>query len=232
MNIAAERLGPVRRVARVRGRPLVASAVLALLLIGCGKGPSKSQALDSVQNGPKEDGSCTLPVDILSHVKMQYTTKGICVPKEGAGKASACMNALVAAGVTKPMPEAYMLTWPDEVATASLADIPAYERRARNLVYGACVELAGNLRDGRFTCADVRASKVLKVTALDDTHADVLYEREIVLRPTLAAIDTACGAVSRPPGESTVAFVKSAAGWVLASAASSSNGGGGDGGPN
>ena len=206
-------------------RHLVVGGLLAVVLLGCGKGPSKSQAFEAIQSGTKEDGSCTLPVDILSHVKMQYTTKGICVPKEGSEKARACMNALVAAGVTKPMPAEYMLTWPDEVSSASLSDIPAYERHARNLVYGSCVELSGNLRDGRFTCADVQASKVLKVTAQDDTHADVLYERAIALRPMLTAVDAACGAVTRPPGESTVGLVKSDSGWTLASAASAGDGG-------
>ncbi len=204
--------------------------VLALLVAGCGKGPSKSAALEAIQAGPKEDGSCTLPVEILSHVKMQYTTKGICVPKEGSDKARACINALVAAGVTKTMPADYMVTWPDEVSSASLSDIPAYERRARALIYSTCVELSGNLRDGRFPCADVQASKVLKVTATDDTHADVLYERAIALRPMLTAVDAACGSVSRPPGESTVGFVKTDAGWILASAASGATGG--DGGAN
>jgi len=206
-------------------RHLFVGGVLAVILLGCGKGPSKSQAFEAIQSGAKEDGSCTLPVDILSHVKMQYTTKGICVPKEGSEKARACMNALVAAGITKAMPAEYMLTWPDEVSSASLSDIPAYERRARNLVYGSCVELSGNLRDGRFPCADVQPSKVLKVTALDDTHADVIYERAIALRPMLTAVDAACGAVTRPPGESTVAFVKSDTGWVLASAAAAGDGG-------
>ena len=158
---------------------------------------------------------------------MQYTTKGICVPKEGSDKARACINALVAAGVTKTMPADYMVTWPDEVSSASLSDIPAYERRARALIYSTCVELSGNLRDGRFQCADVQASKVMKVTATDDTHADVEYERAVALRPMLTAIDAACGTVTRPPGESTVGFVKTDAGWVLASAASGATSGDG-----
>jgi hypothetical protein len=198
--------------------------VLAAIAIGCGGGPSKSQALEQIQAGIKEEGSCTLPVDILSHVKMQHATKGICVAKEGAAKARACIDALLAAGATHRMPDAYMLAWPDEVATASLSDIPAYERRPRSLVYGICVELVNELRDGRFTCADVRAEKVLKVTATDDTHADVRYERDVKLRPTLAAIDAACGTVTRPPGEATVAFVKGSSGWSLASAASADGG--------
>lgn len=199
--------------------------MLAVVLVGCGSGPSKSQALEVVQSGVKEDGSCTLPLDILSHVKMQHSTKGICVPKEGAVKARACVDALVAAGITQRMPDAYMLAWPDEVATASLADVPAYERRARNLVYGTCVELRGDLREGRFTCADVHAEKVLKVTATDGTHADVRYEREIKLRPMLSAIEAACGTVTRPPGESTVAFAKGASGWTLAPAVADADAG-------
>jgi hypothetical protein len=214
---------------RLRDMMVGATLVLAapIILVGCSKGPSKTQAFESIQSGVKEDGSCTLPVDILSRVKMQYSTKGICVPKEGAEKAKACIDALVAAGATKRMPDAYMLAWPDEVATASLSDIPAYERRARNLVYGECVELAGNLRDGRFPCADVQAEKVLRVTALDDTHADVAYERKLTLKPELAAIDKACGTVTRPPGESTVAFVKTEGTWGLASAVPAGDGGGG-----
>lgn len=202
------------------------------LLLGCSSGPSKGKALEAIQNGTKEDGSCILPVEILSRVKMQHSTKGICVPKEGAEKARACIDALVAAGVTHKMPDSYMLAWPDEVATASLADVPAYERRARSLIYGTCVELVGELREGRFTCADARADKVIKVTATDDTHAEVRYEREIKLRPSMAAIDAACGAASKPPGDATVTFVKGSDGWTLASAAGAGAVGsdGGDGG--
>lgn len=213
------------RLASRAGWGVICPVVLGGLLVGCGKGPSKSQAFDAIQAGPREDGTCTLPVDILSHVKMQYATKGICVPREGSDKARACINALVAAGVTRAMPPDYMVGWPDEVSSASLSDIPAYERRARNLVYSSCVELSGNLRDGRFNCADVHASKVLKVTATDETHADVLYEREIAMRPMITAVDTACGVVTRPPGESTASVVKSGTGWVLASGASTGDGG-------
>lgn len=195
-------------------------AVLAALLTACGSGPSKTQALDAIQSGVKEDGSCTLPLDVLAQVKVQHTTKALCVPKEGAPKARACIDALVTAGVTHAMPDAYMLAWPDEVSGASLSDVPAYERRARNLVFGTCVELVGDLRAGRFTCSDVQASKILRVSTSDATHADVRYEREIKLRPSLPAIEAACGAVTRPPGETQVAFVKNAAGWELATGAS------------
>lgn len=201
----------------VSGGPVLAG--LLALLAACGSGPSKTQALEAIQSGVKEDDSCTLPLDVLSSIKVQHATRAVCVPKEGAARARACIDALVAAGVTRPMPASYMLAWPDEVSGASLTDIPAYERRARNLTYGTCVELVGDLRAGRFACADVQAAKVLKVTTADPTHADVRYEREIKLRPTLPAIDAACGAVTRPPGESQVAFVKSAGGWALATAA-------------
>jgi hypothetical protein len=200
------------------GSYVIAGALLAVTLVACSGGPSKSQAFEAIQSGVKETGSCTLPVEILTKVKVQHVSKGLCVPREGADQARACVEALVAAGITHRMPDTYMLGWPDDVSTASLSDVPAYERRARNLVYSTCVELAGGLREGLFTCADARAEKVLKVTSLDPTHADVQYQREVNLRPTLTAIDTACGAVTRPPGESTVAFTKTSAGWQLGSA--------------
>jgi len=180
--------------------------------------------MEAIQGGVKEDGSCTLPLDILATVKMQHATKGLCVPKEGADKARICIDALVAANVTHRMPESYMVAWPDDVSGASLKDIPAYDRRARNLVYAGCVELAGDLRDGRFPCAEARADKILKVTALDATTADVRYSRAIEIKPTLAAIEAACGAVSRPPAESTIGFVKGGDGWILASAAPAGSG--------
>jgi hypothetical protein len=198
--------------------PATLAVVLVLVLAGCGGGPSKSQALESLQSGVKEDGSCTLPAEVLTTLKMQHATRALCVPREGAERARACIDALVAAGLTRRMPDAYMLGWPDDEATASLKDIPAYERRARNLVYLGCVELSDGLREGRFACADVRATKVLKVTSTDATHADVLYERELSLQPAMAAIEAACGAVSRPAGEATVTFEKGASGWAPASA--------------
>ena len=199
---------------------LLVGALVGALLVGCSSGPSKSAAYDAIQaSGVREDGSCTLPVEMLTTIKVQHATKAMCVPREGAEKARACVEALVTAGITRKMPETYMLTWPDEVSGASLSDVPAYDRRARNLTYITCVELVGDMRDGRFPCADVHADKVLKVTTIDPTHADVRYERDVKLKPTLPAIDAACGAVTRPPGEATVAFVKGASGWVLASAA-------------
>ena len=198
-------------------KTVVAGALCALVLVACGGGPSKSQAMEAIQSGVKEDGTCTLPVEMFTKLKMQHSSKAVCVPKEGADKAKACVEALVAANITHRMPDAYMVAWPDEVASASLADIPAYDRHARNLVYSMCVELSGPLREGRFPCADARAEKIVKVTVLDETHADVHYTREIGLRPTLSAIDAACGAVTRPPGDATVGFIKGASGWTLVS---------------
>lgn len=216
----------VRSYTRISFVSVVSRGVaLALLLSACSSGPSKAQALEVIQSAVKEDGSCTLPLDVLAQIKVQHTSKAVCVPKEAAAKGRACIDALVAAGVTKAMPESYMLAWPDEVSGASLSDIPAYERRARNLTYGTCVELVGDLRAGRFTCADVTASKILRVAATDATHADVRYERDIKLKAALPAIDAACGTVTRPPGESHVAFTKTASGWQLASAAGAGDGG-------
>jgi hypothetical protein len=205
------------RCARARSSAF-AGVALALLLVACSAGPSKSQAFEAIQAGVKEDGRCTLPVGILTQLKMQHTSKGICVPKEGAAQARKCIDALIAANVTRKMPDAYMLTWPDEVSAASLSDVPAYDRHSRELTYSICVELVDGMREGRFNCAAVNAENVLKVTASDDTHAEVRYERTIMLRPTLAAIDAACGTTTRPPGEATVKFVKGPSGWVLAPA--------------
>ena len=207
-------------------RHLVVGGVLAVLLLGCSKGPSKSQAFEAIQSGAKEDGSCTLPVDILSHVKMQYTTKGICVPKEGAEKARACIER--ARGGRRHQaacPRSTCSRGPTRCRARASRTSPRTSGARGTSSTARASSSSGDLRDGRFTCADVHAAKVLKVTAIDDTHADVSYEREITLRPMLAAIDAACGAVTRPPGESTVAFVKSDAGWVLASAAPAGDGG-------
>lgn len=164
----------------------------------------------------KEEGNCTLPLDMLRSLKVQHATKAVCVPKEGADKAKACVDALVAAGVTKPMPPAYMVAWPDDVEAMSLKDLPAYERHPRSLVYSTCVEL-GLLRDGRFTCADAKASEILRVAVLDDKNADVRYAREVTMRPTLPVIEAACGTVVRPATEETVQFTKADKGpWTLA----------------
>ncbi|MDB4942715.1 MAG: hypothetical protein JWP97_2249 [Labilithrix sp.] len=186
------------------------------LLAACGAGPSKAAALEAIKAGVKEDGNCTLPLDVLSQLKVQHSTKGVCVPKEGAANAKRCIDALVAAGVTRPMPDAYMLTWPDDLAGVSLKDVSAYERRARNLVYDTCVEL-GLLRDGRFACADASADKVLSVTALDEKTADVRYSRALTIRPGLPAIEAACGTVVRPLPEMSVSLTREGKGpWTVA----------------
>lgn len=189
------------------GKAALALVTTTLLLAACGGGPSKSSALETIQGSVKEEGNCTLPLELLSKLKVQHSTKAVCVPKEGAEKAAACIQALVAAGVTKPMPESYMVAWPDDVASASLKDIPAYERRARNLVYSTCAEL-GLLRDGRFACADAKADKVTSVTVLDDKTADVRYTRQLAMRPSLAAIEAACGTVVRPLPDVAVTFTR------------------------
>ena len=172
--------------------------------------------MDAIRSGVEEDGSCTLPLDILSKVKIQHATKGLCVPKEGADKARACVDALIAANVTQRKPDAYMVGWSDDIAAMSLKDLPASSRHARTLDYSLCVELPADLRDGRFPCADVKADKILKVTALDEKNADVRYARALEMKPTLPAIESACGTVSRPPGESKIGFVKAGGDWVLA----------------
>ncbi len=217
-------MGLVSRPPRLSRSPAAIGAaslfvVTALAVTACNGGPSKSAAMDAIQSNVREDGSCTLPLDILAKVKIQHVTKGLCVPKEGAARARACVDALVAANVTHRMPDSYMVGWADDVAAMSLEDLPASSRHARSLDYSLCVELPAELRNGRFPCADAKADKILRITKLDDHNADVVYSRAIVIKPTLAAIEAACGAVSRPPGEATLGFVKSGGDWVLASLA-------------
>ncbi len=184
-----------------------------VFLAACTSAPSKEEALLQIQTSVKEDGSCTLPLDIVSKLKVQYVSKGICIAKEEA-KAKTCIDALVKVGITHKMPDEYMVAWPDEMSGVSLNDVSAYDRKARNLIFSTCVELTGNLRVGLFTCAEARAEKVLKVTS-DGKTASVRYEREIGMRPSLAAIEAACGKVTPPPAESTATFVKEGAAWKL-----------------
>lgn len=196
--------------------PRTASAVVlafvpvAIVLTSCGSGPSKSDALDTISHGVKEDASCTLPVDVLAQVKVQYASKGLCIPKEGAAAAKTCIDALVAAGVTHSMSASYMVEWPDDVAAKSLAELPATSRPSRNLVYQSCVELSGNLREGRFTCAEAVADKVIKVEASSETRATVRYARIVTPRPWLDAVEKACRGLTRPPAEATATLVKRA----------------------
>lgn len=196
------------------GGLLFAAAFLTTTVVAC-SGPSKADALQQIQSGVKEDGSCTLPIDIVSKLKVQYATKGICIPKEDSAKAKACLEALVKVGATHLMPADYMVAWPDEVSGVSLNDTPAYERKARNQIFSMCVELTGNLRVGLFTCAEARASTILKITSDDNKTAKVQYEREIGMRPTLPTIEAACGKVTPPPTDATATFVKEASGWKL-----------------
>lgn len=190
---------------------------LGVALVACG-GPSKTEALDAVRAGVVEDASCTLPLSVLQQLKMQYASKAVCVPREGATAAGACVEALAKAGFTTKMEGSYMVGWPDEVAGASLSDVPAYARKARNLLFTSCWSLSDELRGGRFTCAEAKADKVLRITKKDDTHVDVHYERVVTYRPELAAIESACGTVSKPSLAPTVTLTKTESGWSAASA--------------
>lgn len=197
-----------------RTRPRALVPLFAAALLACG-GPSKGEALESVKASVTEDGSCVLPRAIMALAKVQYASKAICVPREGAPEASACLEALAAAGLTSKKDASYMGAWPDEVAGASLAAVPAYERRARSQLYGACYALEGGLREGRFACADARAEKALRITKKDDDHADVTYARALKFKPELGAIEKACGAVTRPLVENSVALMKTPSGWAV-----------------
>ncbi len=202
-------------LASLRTPPVVRAALpLLATLLACSS-PSKGEALESVKAGVTEDASCVLPREIMAAVKVQFASKGICVPREGAPRAVACLEALAAGGLTSKKDAGYMGDWPDEVAGASLAAVPAYERRARSQLYAACYALDGGLREGRFACADARADKVLRIAKKDDDHADVTYARAITLAPGLEAIEAACGAVTRPVVDNTVSLVKTTSGWTV-----------------
>lgn len=186
-----------------------------MLASACGGDPSKAQALQIVQRDVKEEGSCTLPMDVLSAVKNERASRAICVPIEGGSpKAQACLDALVSAGVTAPMPASYMVDWTD---ASSLPGVGPYEKKARNLVFKSCVEMRGGLREGRFDCAVAKADKIVKISKTEDTRAEVRYARTLSNKPFYAAVEKACGAVSAPPGEASVTLVKdvSSSSWVL-----------------
>jgi hypothetical protein len=190
----------------------------AVILTACNGGPSKSAALESIQRNVKEDGSCILPLEIMKQLKMQYSSKGVCIPNEGAKAAETCFEALAAAGVTHPKPAKYMVEWEDGATTNDV-----YDRHARNLVFAACYDMEGGLREGRFPCAEAHADKVVKVTA-KGTRAEVLYSRDLAFRPSLVTIEKACGAVTRPPPETKATFTKGASGWTVAAPAPDSSG--------
>jgi hypothetical protein len=195
------------------------AGLLGLIFVAaCGSGPSKTQALETIQRDVKEDGSCTLPVELLGQVKKQLASKGLCVTLEGAPRAAACMDALAAAGVTTQQPASYMVDWTDE---GRMPGVSPYDKKARNLVFRSCFEMTASLRDGRFACADARAEKVLKITKLDDTRSEVRYARTLVNQPAYANIEKACGQLAPPPAEATVTLVKDEkSGWSLAPAPS------------
>ncbi len=197
----------------------VLAILTGALVVACnGGGPSKSEALDAVSRDAKtSDALCTLPIDVLSSLKMQYATKGACIPKDLAttARVKGCMDALAAAGVTQPMPASYMREWPDEVAARSLSDVPAYERKARDLVFAGCWSLDERLRQGQFACAKASPSGVASVTKLDDSHADVKVTQKIDPSPALSEIDRACGGVTKPPSDVTVRLEKISSGWSV-----------------
>jgi hypothetical protein len=196
-------------------------------LLACSDAPSKSDALEAIQRDVKEEAGCTLPISLLSRLKMQHSTKAVCVARDGGApndSAMACLDALVAAGATKRMPGSYMAEWPDEISGAGFDSVSPYERRARELVFRGCVEMVGALRDGQFRCGQARADKIVRITKKDETHALVRYARALTLDPQLAAIDAACGAVSRPAAEETVVFEKTDKHWAISSESPSATG--------
>jgi hypothetical protein len=203
-------------------RRLALTASALALSAGCGL--SKSDALEVVRHDVQEEASCTLPVGVLSELKMQYATKAACAKRPestAAGEtvknvSTKCLEALVAAGVTKAMPPGYMAEWTDEVATLPFDAVSPYERRARALQFSTCVEMR-DLREGRFRCGEAKAEKVIHVTKLGDGAASVVYTRTVTLDPQLETIEAACGAVSHPAPEATVTLEKASGKWALRS---------------
>jgi hypothetical protein len=193
------------------------AVLVVVVLLGCSNLPSKRQALEIVTRDVREEATCTLDANTLSRLKMQYTSKAACVPKQGAADLEACVQALVAAGATKTKPPEYMRQWPDEVATASLSDVPAFERRARELVFATCVELYPGLREGRFSCGKAHAKEVLEVKADGENRANVRYARTIELSPEFGAIERACAGVTKPLVENTVTIERSESAWSVPS---------------
>ena len=195
-----------------RPRPLLLGAFLG----GCSDLPSKSDALELVRREVKEEATCTLPVATLSRFKAEYTTKAICVPKDGEAKANdaalACLEALAGAGATQRMPGGYMAEWPDEIAGATFDSVSPYERRARDLVFKGCFAMA-DLREGRFRCGEAKADKVVRVSRQGERQAVVRYAREITLDGRLAAIEAACGGVTKPAPEGSATLEKTDKEW-------------------
>jgi hypothetical protein len=188
-------------------------------LAGCSD-PSKSDALAAVKRDVKEDAICILPAAILTRLKMQYTTKAACAPLPDDPLAKdpvvGCLDALVAAGATKNMPPGYLSEWPDEVASVSLDSLPAYDRRARALMFKSCVEMR-DLREGRFRCGEATAEKVVHIAkGSSSSQVRVTYSRTVTLDPSVPAVEAACGALSHPAPEDTVTLSKNSGRWALA----------------
>jgi len=194
----------------------IRSVIVASLLVGCSDLPSKGEALDLVKQEVQEDASCTLPLEVLAKLKMQHATKAVCVPKaDGPDTALRCLEALEVAGFAQRKPASYLSEWPDEVAAVGFDAIPAYERRSRALVFKTCFEM-GDLREGRFRCGQAAADHVVRVTKRSEKAADVRYARRLTFDPKLAAIESACGAVTRPGPEANVTLERGDKGWSLA----------------
>jgi hypothetical protein len=191
----------------------------------CGSGPSKREAMDAVGREATTDAICTLPIDILAQLRMQHTTKGMCAPKDDPAtpKVKKCLDALAAAHITALKPAAYMREWPDDVAGRSLSDVPAYERKSRDLVYASCWELSEpRLRQGQFVCAKSTNDKILDMTKIDDAHVDVKISQKITPSDDLATIDAACGGnVTKPPSDLVIRIEKTSGGWAIPPSASS-----------
>ncbi len=189
---------------------VLAGACVCALLAACGTSPSKSQALEIIQRDLKDDASCTLPLDVIQQLKQQYSSKGTCVPNEASQKTRDCIDSLVANSITQTKSQAYMVDYED---SASMANV--YDRHARNIIFRTCVEM-GDLREGRFPCAQSKPERVVRVKpSPDNAKAEVFYERELSFRPSLATIEKACPGVTKPPAEASVSFVKAEGKWAI-----------------
>jgi hypothetical protein len=214
----------VRLARSTKGVVLSLIVFCAILVSACGDVPSKTDAFEIVQRDVKEEATCTLPITVLSRLKMQHFSKAVCVPRDPTNSAQmdatvACLDSLVAIGATKRMPAAYMAEWPDELGGTAFNDVSPYERRARDLLFKGCVEQAGELREGGFRCGEAHADKVIRVSKSAEGRAGralVRYSRVITLDPKLDAVEKACGEVSRPAPEATATFEKIDKKWQLA----------------
>ncbi|MCA9586793.1 MAG: hypothetical protein KC657_15665 [Myxococcales bacterium] len=202
-----------------RGRAVARASFAVVMLLGlahCKTDPPKGEALRVIQRDLKPQGLCTISADILASFKTQYRTKATCLPLTGTPpRASECLDAMVKAGVTRDMPASYMVEWPDEVATAGLDLIPAYDRKARNLIFKRCVAASDELRVGSIECARAEYAKVSKVTTDDPEHATVRVDRELSMRADIADLEKACGPLVRPSVVEIVKMVKRDGAWFV-----------------